>query len=429
MADFELEGYTILDLVGSGGFSEVYKAKDNIFNRTVAIKRISKNTQSHEETLKEISIMQQIDYPLIARLLDFREEGNYSYIIMEYVEGMVLLEMVNSTSLDERQVCNIFGQIFLVIKYLQGNKILHRDLKLENIIINPRHDIKVIDFGFSKRYETDEDIFETLCGSPEYCPPEMFLGQPYSTSCDIWSLGVILYSLILKRLPFCGDNMQQTAQLIVNAVPFIPQYLSSGIIDLMKRMLVKNPKWRIRIDQIEQHQWLEEFMESNTKKSIDNLACYKLVDKENLDMNLIESFKQYGVSALQLFEDLNNDIINYWTGQYKLNRITKFFNCMQMCSISESMSAGDYSTIDISRIRGISNHPSDLPCFLPPSNKTILPNCFGVVIPHHKPIKRLINKDTMSHDPPKIPVPYKTRHSTDKQQCIIKPNVRRLSVY
>lgn len=426
MTDCELDGYTILDLVGSGGFSEVYKAQDNIFKRSVAIKRISNKNQTLEETRKEIEIMKQIDYPLIAKLLDFREETYYSYIVMEYVEGMSLLEMINNTSFDERQASNIFGQIFMVIKYLQGKKILHRDLKLENIIINKKHDIKLIDFGFSRSYESDEDIFETLCGSPAYCPPEMFLGQPYTTSCDIWGLGVILYTLIMNRLPFWGDNMQQTAQLIVNAVPFIPQYLSTSLKDLMRRMLAKNPTWRLRIDQIEQHPWLEQFIGSTVKKSIDYLASYKLVDICDIDMNLIESFKPYGVSSLQVYEDLENGKINFWTGQYKLNRISKFLNNMEICSISESMSAGDFTSIDLSHIKEISEQPSDLPSFRPPANKTILPKGFATARPCPKPMQRLINRETISCIEKKGS--YKARYSADKQQCIIRPTIRRLTI-
>lgn len=324
MTGIEVEDYMLLDLIGVGSFSQVYKAIDKRTGHVVAVKMISNSKQAPQETEKEIEIMSKIVHPLVVNILDVIWQADKVYLIMEYFDGLSLLEVVNlHGSLTEEAARNIFGQVFLVIKYLHDHNIIHRDLKAENILVNSRNEIKLIDFGFSRSYENQDDLFFTFCGSPAYCPPEMLSGGIYSTSCDIWSLGIVLYAMVIGKLPYHSDNFQQISDMILNHEPDFSAPVSPQLSDIIRKMLNKDPNERIYIDGIKNHPWMSSFFVSKTYQTIKSLFKHKVVNNNNLDNEILGKLRTYGCAVTTIINDLEKGALNNGTALYKLERLDK----------------------------------------------------------------------------------------------------------
>ena len=245
--------------VGIGGFSSVYSAFHLITKRTVAIKHVLKkrlDTETNKRNFhREIEIMKIADHPFIAHFFDLIEKEDSYYIIMEFAPGGTLLSRINAKGeLLVKDLQRIFAQLASAIHYLQTDmKIIHRDLKLENILFDENDNVRLIDFGLSCKMQTDDDKFKTLCGSYPYAAPEIFHQEPYSNSIDVWSLGICLYAASVGRLPFYNPNTSKLIQSIVKEEPVIPFHLPNLLIDLIRKMLIKDPQERLTIEQVINH--------------------------------------------------------------------------------------------------------------------------------------------------------------------------------
>ena len=154
--------------------------------------------------MREIEILKHIDHPHICQTYETFSTIHNFYLMMELVEGGDLFDYVSdNTFLPEPKACYFFRQLISVIEYLSEMEITHRDIKLENILLDKsKQNIKVIDFGLSN-YCSDEELLKSSCGSPCYASPEMLSGKPYHGICtDLWSSGIVLYSMLVGSLPF-----------------------------------------------------------------------------------------------------------------------------------------------------------------------------------------------------------------------------------
>ena len=264
--------YEMLGDLGEGIFGVV---KLGLYKKTkerVAIKVIKKDTtkQNDMELVRtEIDIMKLCHHPNIVRLLDHFENAEYIFIVMEYIAGGDLTEYMkkNKYNFKEERVSQIIYQIAFGLKYLHHFGIIHRDLKPDNIMLtesNEKGIVKIMDFGLSKILGKNERSIEGF-GTLTFVAPEVLIRTPYNKEIDIWSLGVTLYLMLSGTLPFDdeNDNEEKIAKLAVYSEVKFPKNIwekrSNEVIDLIKRCLIKEPKFRIKIDDILNHEWIKKY--------------------------------------------------------------------------------------------------------------------------------------------------------------------------
>ena len=279
--------FRLLKLQGDGAFSQVYSAVNLLINHPVAIKKIPRQSKRDaiEHFQNEINIIEKLSHPYLLHSFQTFEDDKNFYHVTELADGGSLFTYVNNKgALSENEARFIFYQLVSVIEYLHLQKsIVHRDLKLENILLDRDKRIRLIDFGFSKEF-TQEKMNE-MVGSPAYVAPEIALGKSYNSKVDVWSLGVILYAITVGKLPFNGTSMEMQLKRIVLVNPFFPPQLSSNLIDLLKKLLQKDPNSRIKIDDIKQHPWLKAFDSEKEEASFAMFNDYmNLVDEELIEM-------------------------------------------------------------------------------------------------------------------------------------------------
>ncbi|OHT09045.1 AGC family protein kinase [Tritrichomonas foetus] len=251
-----LKNYQILGKIGEGTFSHVVKAYSKEHGLIVAIKVLQNNSSEYSEIKKEISIMSHLSHPIIPKYYESFVENDSTFIVMEYIEGTNLLEFVNNhNGIPESLAKKIFCQILSGIEYIHSKNIMHRDLKAENILINTIMNVKIIDFGMSKN--SYNSLFNSFCGSVPYCAPERIVAQPYSFSADIWSLGIILFSMVACQLPFYHEDQQMLGICIVQEDPEYDDDMSPELVSLLSRILEKDPNKRICLREIIEHPFIK----------------------------------------------------------------------------------------------------------------------------------------------------------------------------
>lgn len=264
-------GFTLIRKLGSGAFSTVCLAKDASANRLVAIK-IMENASSPPRDVRaaferEVKCMKNIASSFVVAFIDSFESEHYFYIVMEYVDGVSLLSLITkSGSLGECDARWIFAQLVLAMKDVhQTSRVVHRDIKPDNILVTPRGAIKVIDFGLSKPFFDGDELFRTACGSVDYASPELLLRKPYTTKTDVWSMGVCLFAMLSGKLPFGCANLRKTMKRILEASPPLDELaVSANCIDLLRKMLTRDAQQRISIDEIMKHPWLAAAIDSSS---------------------------------------------------------------------------------------------------------------------------------------------------------------------
>ena len=204
--------------------------------------------------------MKKVRHANVIRLLEVFESPKHLLMVMEYAGGGDLLQYVKKRRrLDEFEARRIFKQIVYGVAHCHCRSVLHRDIKLDNILLDKEGDVKICDFGVSRVISKGQKISEQ-CGTPAYIAPEIISDRGYQGfSADIWSLGVLLYTLLCGSVPFKAQEMQVLHDQIVNGCFEVPQCLSPEARDLIRRMLVVNPKERISISEILKHAWIKLF--------------------------------------------------------------------------------------------------------------------------------------------------------------------------
>ncbi|KZT65662.1 Pkinase-domain-containing protein [Daedalea quercina L-15889] len=243
---------------------------------------------------REIVVMKLIEHPNIMRLYDVWETSSELYLILEYVEGGELFDyLCEKGRLETSEALGFFQQIITAVRYCHRFNIAHRDLKPENLLLDNDKNIKVVDFGMAA-WQGKAELLQTSCGSPHYAAPEVVMGLTYNgASADIWSCGVILYALLVGRLPFDDDDLTKLLGKVKNGKFEMPKDIDAGASDLISKMLTKDVSKRITIPEIMQHP----FYTSQSPKKMDcdvpNLdeIARPLTSKDEVDRDLLGNLR------------------------------------------------------------------------------------------------------------------------------------------
>lgn len=252
--------YKLLKTIGKGNFAKVKLAKHVPTGKEVAIKIIDKtqlNPGSLQKLFREVRIMKMLDHPNIVKLFQVIETEKTLYLVMEYASGGEVFDyLVLHGRMKEKEARAKFRQIVSAVQYCHQKRIIHRDLKAENLLLDGEMNIKIADFGFSNEFTPGAKL-DTFCGSPPYAAPELFQGKKYDgPEVDVWSLGVILYTLVSGSLPFDGSTLRELRERVLRGKYRIPFYMSTDCEHLLKKFLVLNPAKRASLESIMRDKWM-----------------------------------------------------------------------------------------------------------------------------------------------------------------------------
>ena len=335
-----LNFYRIGRVIGQGGFAKVNLGLNVLTGRVVAIKSFNKNIKTKygdkinmDKILYEINLMRKLNHQNITKILETFEDEQFYFIIMEYINGGNLFSYVKKRrKLSEKVAKFLFRQIILGINHIHSNLIVHRDIKLENILIDMNNNIKICDFGIGIILSSENQTLYSHCGTPMYIAPEIILSTKEKGykgfPVDIWSAGIALYIMISGKLPFnleespddfCAMdknkdiNKEKNMKLkneITNKEPKYIENISDELRDLLKGLLNKDPSKRLNCQQILNHPWFSDI--HSNKINLYSKAERHLLYKTYIDYRkrktdeLIENF-----TLSNLFKDGKNSDEKY----------------------------------------------------------------------------------------------------------------------
>ena len=303
--------YYLEETIGEGAFAKVKLGIHIPTGEKVAIKILNKDNlfDSSSELCdihkirKEINILKRIHHKNVIQLYEIMESKSHLYIVMEYCENKELFDYIISKKyLQEKEACRFFQQIIDGVEYLHLSNITHRDLKPENLLLDKNNRIKISDFGLSCLSENIDTLLETPCGTPSYAPPEMLRGDKYNgVYSDIWSCGIILYTMLVGNLPCAESKEELIYENIMKHNYYFPDNISSEAIDLIENMLKINPKERFDFEQIKAHPWFNKI-----KPKLKPGIVYG-IHKIPIDNNILDCVEKYGYDK----EKCRKSILNY----------------------------------------------------------------------------------------------------------------------
>ncbi|WVQ73870.1 hypothetical protein IAR50_003451 [Cryptococcus sp. DSM 104548] len=266
--------YIVLQTLGEGEFGKVKLGVHADYGVEVAIKLIRRGDLQEEahasKVEREINVLKTLKHPNIVRMFDVLDTHKYIGIVLEFAGGGELFEYILANEyLKDAEGQRLFAQLISGVDYLHQKGVIHRDLKLENLLLDKHRNLIITDFGFANSFNRAEgDLMSTSCGSPCYAAPELVvLDTPYHGSAvDIWSCGVILFAMLSGYLPYDDDpdnpdagNVVDLYRYIMNTELHYPEHVSPLGKNLLQHMLILHPEHRIKIPDIVTHPWVKNY--------------------------------------------------------------------------------------------------------------------------------------------------------------------------
>ncbi|XP_078508805.1 serine/threonine-protein kinase 36 isoform X2 [Lissotriton helveticus] len=243
-----MERYQVLEMVGEGSFGRVYKGRRKQSGQVVALKFIPKVGRLEKELknlVREIDIMRGLRHPNIIRMLDSFETDKEVVVVTDYAEGELFQILEDDGSLPEEQVQDIACQLVSALYYLHSHRILHRDMKPQNILLGKGGVVKLCDFGFARSMSIHTLVLTSIKGTPLYMSPELVEEKPYDHTSDLWSMGCILYELSVGTPPFYTNSIFQLVSLIIKDPVKWPKTMSAPFKSFLQGLLTKDPRQRL----------------------------------------------------------------------------------------------------------------------------------------------------------------------------------------
>lgn len=315
----DLSFYKLVKVIGKGSFGKVYLGLQLLTNRMVAIKCLEKNWIKdrgvRSKILQEIDILKSAStVPQIVRLLEVFENKTYVFLVMVYAKGGDLLRYIkNKTRLCEDEARDMFLKILTGVCGLHSRKILHRDIKLDNILLDEHNEPAICDFGVSRRM-TDGEVIHEQCGTPAYIAPEIITGDGYSgLKADVWSMGIMLFAMLIGKMPFKGSTISDLHLSITTAAFKIPEQpkISAEAKDLIHKMLTVDPDKRLSSFEVLKHSWLK-----LDPAKVEEIVLKTADNRVYVDENLVLQLNRYGFPDKAIRDALTNRKMNHATACY-----------------------------------------------------------------------------------------------------------------
>mmetsp|Transcript_18569 Transcript_18569/g.31763 ORF Transcript_18569/g.31763 Transcript_18569/m.31763 type:complete len:262 (-) Transcript_18569:26-811(-) len=260
----------MIRLLGQGAYAQVKLAQHKRTKQRVAIKIYPKyklnDVSKRRAVQREILCMKKLSHPYVCKLYDHFESAKEIFLVQEYVSGISMYQFIRNKGckpLHNEQASFFIRQLCECIKYLHSSNknkeaVVHRDLKLENIIIDDRNNIKLIDFGFAVQTYPSQKL-KTCCGTPSYMAPEICQRKEYcGFASDIWSVGIIIFVLLTGTHPFKGQNEKDLFAKISRCMYRLPETLDFEAKRLISKILVLDPEKRPRASEICNYRWFKQ---------------------------------------------------------------------------------------------------------------------------------------------------------------------------
>lgn len=257
---WSLKDFEIGKPLGRGKFGAVYLAREKVSKYIVAIKVLHKSqlvkAGVEHQLRREIEIQSHLRNRNILRMYGYFYDAKRIYLILEYSPGGELYKRLMAKGrFNERTSARYISDLATALDYCHDKHVIHRDIKPENLLIGAQGEIKIADFGWSVHAPTSRR--NTLCGTLDYLPPEMVEGREHDANVDIWSLGILLYEFLVGTPPFEAEGHSATYRRISRVdLKFPPRMVPEDAQDLIRRLLVKDPKQRMPLKDIPKHPWV-----------------------------------------------------------------------------------------------------------------------------------------------------------------------------
>lgn len=348
-----ISGYNISDCIGRGSYSSVFKAHKNRGNyEVVAIKCIkisTLSTKSKDNLINEINILRKIHHKNVVQMKKFTWDAKNIYLILEYYPGGNLAELIKTKGkLSEFMVQHFAQQLVQGLEVLHGENIVHSDLKPANILLSippigscRNVQLKIADFGFSRKLQNDEKYTLGIKGSPLYMAPEVLALQPYSSKADLYSLGTILYECLFGAAPYKSLDLNALTKRILSSDPIkVPKKtdMSDYCYDLLTRLLVKDQEKRMGFEELFQHAFIDidhcPTME-NYYKGVDLVRQATLLDNERN----YEDARAFYVEGLHYLVPVYNwlDSFNDNQRRWLLRRIQEYCTRAEQLTVAQQL--------------------------------------------------------------------------------------------
>uniref|UniRef100_A0A672MQU3 non-specific serine/threonine protein kinase n=1 Tax=Sinocyclocheilus grahami TaxID=75366 RepID=A0A672MQU3_SINGR len=340
--------YRLLKTIGKGNFAKVKLARHILTGSEVAIKIIDK-TQLNPTSLQKVRFTFNTKM-CVFKLFEVIETEKTLFLVMEYASGGEVFDyLVAHGRMKEKEARAKFRQIVSAVQYCHQKHIVHRDLKAENLLLDADMNIKIADFGFSNEFMVGNKL-DTFCGSPPYAAPELFQGKKYDgPEVDVWSLGVILYTLVSGSLPFDGQNLKELRERVLRGKYRIPFYMSTDCESLLKRFLVLNPAKRGTLEQIMKERWI------NAGFDGDELEPFLEPEADISDQKRIDVIVGMGFSREKIQESLSK--MNY-------DEITAIYLLLGRKTSEEISESSSNSNLSVAKTRPTSEMNGQSPSHL-----------------------------------------------------------------
>ena len=309
MNSYKIKDYCVEhNKIGAGAFSTIHKAQKEGDNKIYAIKKIDiYKYKNNKETYKaEFSLLRKLDHKNIIKLHDIiiDKKNQNLFLVLDYYKNGDFAKFLNNRSLKEKYAKNYMFQLRDGLQYLFSKNIIHRDLKPQNLLLSENKTLIITDFGLAKHFKNNE-MLETVCGSPLYLAPEIIAKKNYSIQSDLWSVGIILYQMIFGKVPYLSNNIMGLIKQHKNKnLSYQSCYeISIQCINLIKNLLIIDAEKRFNWDNFFNNEWFNtnEVLENQNKLMEISLSNYSTM------INNYESESQFNSFIYKSIQEKNNN--------------------------------------------------------------------------------------------------------------------------